>query len=205
MLGCGSSDTGQVRFVQASPGEPLVNLLIDGTTEASNLDYGNATGYFSEHTGPRHLQAIPVNSNTPVFDFSVPIVSSGNTTVLMTGPSSGVKPLVLTDGGTASVSGDGYVRVINASVSMGPADVYLLAAGTSLTGAKPVGTNVGFDGNPGYQAVPAGDYEVFMTKPGTQSVLLDTGPVNLTAGQNFTLIVLDGTSGGFTFSTLMDQ
>ena len=209
-LSCGSSSgTGQIRFVQASSGQPALNLLIDGKTQASNLSYGNATTYLTVKTGSRHVQAVPtlpLNSTKAVFDTAVSVASSANATVLMTGPASGVKSVVLTDGGTAAVTGDGYVRVINASVNMGAADVYLISAGSSLSGAKPVGTNVGFDGNPGYQAVVAGDYELIMTSPGTLSVLLDSGPINLTAGQNWTVVVLDGGAPGtFSFSVMQDQ
>lgn len=207
LLACGGGGgTGQLRFVQASPGEPLVNVLIDGKTKAENFGYGNATAYVSVGAGSRRVQAVPVNSTSPIFDVSVPITNSGNTTVLMTGPPSSIKSLVLSDGNTAVVANAGYVRVINASLTMGPADVYLVAAGSSLTGAKTVATSVGFAGNTGYELAAAGDYEVILTKPGTQSILLDTGPVNLTADQNMTLIVLDGTPPGtFTFTLLLDQ
>ena len=207
--GSGGGNTGQLRFVQASSGQPALNLVVDGKTQASNLSYGNATTYLTVKTGSRHVQAVPtlpLNSTKAVFDTSVPISSSGNATVLMTGPASGVKSVVLTDGGTAAVTGDGYVRVINASVNMGAADVYLIPAGSSLSSAKPVATNVGFDGNPGYQAVLAGDYELIMTSPGTFNVLLDSGPINLTTGQNWTVVVLDGAAPGtFSFSTMQDQ
>lgn len=205
-VGCGgSSGTGQIRFVQASPGEPLLNLLVDGTQQASNLTYGNATAYLTVKPSSHHVQAVPVSGGSAVFDVSVPVTSSGNTTVLMTGPASGIKSIVLTDGGTTAVTGDSFVRVLNASLTMGAADVYIVAAGTSLSGVKPVSANVGFDQNGGYQPAVAGDYEVIMTSPGTQNVLLDTGPINLTAGQNWTLVVLDGTSGGFTFTVMQDQ
>lgn len=209
-LSCGGSgSTGQLRFVQASSGQPALNLLVDGKTQAFNLSYGNATSYLTVKTGSRHVQAVPTNppnSTKAVFDTSVAISNSANTTVLMTGQPSSVKPLVLTDGGTASVTGDGYVRVINASLNMGAADVYLIPAGSSLSGAKPVATSVGFDGNPGYQAVLAGDYELIMTSPGTLNVLLDSGPINLTTGQNWTDVVLDGAAPGtFSFSVMQDQ
>ena len=206
-LGCGSSgsSTGQIRFVQASSGQPLLNLLVDGTQQAANLDYGNATAYLTVRPGSRHVQAVPVSGGSAVFDVSVPVTSSKNTTVLMTGPMSGVKSVVLTDGGTTAVTGDGFVRVLNASLTMGPADVYIVAAGTSLAGVKPVAANVGFDQDGGYQQVAAGDYEVVLTTPGTQTVLLDTGPINLTAAQNWTLVVLDRAGGGFTFTVMQDQ
>ena len=203
--GSGSSSTGQIRFVQASPGQPLLTLFIDGTQEASNLGYGNSTAYLTARPGSRHVQAMPVSGGSAVFDVSVPVTSSGNTTVLMTGPTSSVKSIVLTDGGTTAITGDSFVRVLNASLTMGPADVYIIAAGTSLSGVKPVSANVGFDQDGGYQPVIAGDYEVIFTTPGTQNALLDTGPINLTSAQNWTLVVLDGPAGGFTFTTMQDQ
>jgi Domain of unknown function (DUF4397) len=207
-VGCGggsSSDTGQVRFLQASPSAPHIDLLIDGTTQSSNMAYGNSSGYISVKAGSRHLQAVPVNSTSPLLDLSVSITSSGNTTVLLTGPGSSVKSLVLTDGGTTSSTGNGYVRVVNASVSMGPADVYIVAAGSGINGATPAATNLALNQDGGYHLTPAGSYEVFMTSPGTKSILLDTGPINLTSLQNWTLVALDGTSGGFTFELLQDQ
>jgi hypothetical protein len=206
--GCGggsSSDTGQLRFLQASPSAPHVDLLIDGTTESSNMAYGNSSGYITVKAGSRQLQAVPVNSTSPLLDLSVPITSSGNTTVLLIGPSSSIKSLVLTDGGTTSSTGNGYIRVVNASVSMGPADVYIVAAGSGINAATPAATNLTLNQDGGYSLTPAGSYEVFMTSPGTKSILLDTGPINLTSPQNWTLVALDGASGGFSFELLQDQ
>lgn len=206
--GCGSSSsskTGQLRFMQASPSAPHVDLLIDGATQASNLAYGNATGYLSVKVGNRRLDAEPVNSTSPILNLSVPITENGNTTVLMTGSSGNITSLSLTDGGTTSTTGDGYVRVVNASVSMGAADVYIVAAGSGISGATPVATGLALNQSAGYHLTPAGNYEVFMTSPGTGSILLDSGPINLASGENWTFIGLDGGSGGFTFSLLKDQ
>jgi hypothetical protein len=205
--GCGSSSnhTGQLRFFQASPSAPNVNLVIDGTTVSSNLAYGSATGYISAKAGARHLQAVPVGGSSPVLNLSVSVTDSGNTTVVMTGSTGSLQSLTLTDGGTTSSSANGYVRVVNASPSMGPADVYIVNAGSGIGSAAPAATNLSLNQSAGYILTPAGNYEVFLTSPGTHTVILDTGPINLTAGQNWTLIALDGASGGFTFSLLQDQ
>ena len=205
--GCGSSSskTGQLRFMQASPSAPHVDLLIDNTTQASNLAYGNTTGYLTVKVGNRRLDAVPVNSTSAILDLSVPITENGNTTVLLTGSTGSIKSLTLTDGGTTSTTGDGYVRVLNASVSMGAADVYIVAAGSGITGVTPVATGLVLNQSAGYHLTPAGNYEVLMTSPGTSSVLLDSGPINLASGENWTFIALDGAGGGFSFSLLKDQ
>ena len=207
LAGCGSScsHTGQLRFFQASPSAPHVDVLIDGITQGSNLAYGNTTGYISVKSGNRRLDAVPVNATSPVLDVSVPITDNANSTVLLTGSTGALKPLVLADGGTTSTTGDGNVRVVNASVSMGPADVYIVPAGGGIHGVTPVATNLTLSQSAGYHLTPAGNYEVFMTSPGTSNILLDSGPVNLTSPDNWTFIALDGSSGGFTFSLLKDQ
>jgi Domain of unknown function (DUF4397) len=201
----GSSDTGQLRFVAVSPDAPHVDLLIDGTTQGSNLAYGNTTDYLTVKTESRRIQAVPVSSSTPLLDTTVSVTKTGHQTLLMTGAMAKIKSLLLTDGGTTSSTGNGYVRVINTSVAMGPADVYIVTGTSGITGATPVIAGLDFDGSSSYQLVAAGNYRVVVTTPGTKSILLDTGPLNMTASQNWTMLVLDDLNGGFSFSALQDQ
>jgi hypothetical protein len=63
-----------------------------------------------------------------------------------------------------------------------------------------------FNSDTGYQLVPVGAYEVFMTAPNTKNAFLSTGPINLAASANQTVVGLDDPSGsGFTFTVLTDQ
>ena len=199
-----SSTTGQLRFVQASVDAPAVNLLVDGKTLATNLAYKNISDYQSLKSGSRHVQIVPVNSGSPVLDTSVSIGGGGSQTLLLTGPIAHVQSDLVTDGGTTATTGDGHVRVLNAASKMPLADVYLIPSGTPLTGMKPVASSVSYNKDTGYQLVVAGSYEVFMMSPGTTTVLLTTGPINLNTSQDETVVVLDGPSGGFTYTLLSD-
>lgn len=206
--GCGSSrssTTAQLRFFQASPDAPHVNVLVDGASVATNLGYGNGTGYISVKSGSRHIQIVPLSGSSPILDESLSISSGANQTLLLTGPAASIKPVVLTDGGTKVTTGDGFVRVVNASSTMGPADVYIVVAGTSIAGLKPVVSNMAFDQDTKYQLIAAGNYQVFMTAPGTTNAFLSTGPIDLTASANQTIVALDSISGGFTYARLTDQ
>jgi len=209
LSGCGgsrSSSTGNLRFVQGSPDAPTLNLLVDGKSVAGNLGYMNATGYISVKDGSRHVEAVPVSGSSPVLDKSVSIAASGNQTLILTGPSTGAHSVLLTDGGTTAKTGDGYVRVVNASGNMGTADVYIVPAGTGIAGLSPTTANLAVNSDTGYQLVPLGAYEVFMTVPGTKNAFLDTGSINLPTGANQTVVGLDGLSGGgFAFTVLTDQ
>jgi hypothetical protein len=208
--GCGSSGsstTAQLRFFQASPDAPHVNVLVDGASVATNLGYGNDTGYISVKSGSRHIQIVPLIGSSPILDESLSISSGANQTLLLTGPAASIKPVVLTDGGTKVTTGDGYVRVVNASSTMRPAAVYIVVAGTSIGGAQPVTGSMplAFDEYTKYELTAAGNYQVFMTAPGTTNAFLSTGPIDLSASANQTIVALDSISGGFTYLRLTDQ
>jgi Domain of unknown function (DUF4397) len=208
---CGSSSnstTANLRIMQASPDAPASKVLIDNSTAASTFVYGNTTDYTSVKVGSRHIQVLPVSGGSAVFDQSVSVSSDAHQTLILTGLSSAIQPVMLTDGGTTSTTGDGYVRVFNASSSL-TADVYIVPAGSSIVGVTPVtkSTPLAFDKDTGYQLTAIGNYEVLLTAPGTvpPNVFIDTGPIALTQGQNQTVVALDATSGGFTYNVLADQ
>jgi hypothetical protein len=207
-LACGSSgdsNTASFRLVQASPDAPSSNLVIDGKTQSSNISYDNATAYLTVKTGSRHVQLVPVNASKAIYDANLSFASNAKETLLLTGPVAQLQPITLSDAGTTPPSGDGSVRVINVSSKMGPADVYITVGNASLTGATPVATSLAFGKDSGYQSVLAGQYQVFLTAPGTNNAFLSTGPLSMTAAQNQTIVVLDQPGGGFTFSPLQDQ
>ena len=206
--GCGgssSSNTGQLRFVQGSPDAPLMNLQIDGHLQSSNIGYGNVVSYISLSSGSHHVQLIPVNGTSPLLDQSVSLATNQDVTLYLTGPASQLKPLQLTDGGTTASSGNGYMRVLIISSTVGPADVYIVNAGSGLAGATPIAKSVPFDQQTSYQLLVAGDYDVFLTAPGTVNAFLSTGPLHIASGDNQTILIRDASTGGLTFSQLKDQ
>jgi hypothetical protein len=208
LAGCGSSHSGStvsVRVFQASPDAPPVNILVDGSVIASSLSYLNSSGYISVKSGSRHIQAVPVSSESAIFDQSLPLQGTSNQTLFFTGPAAAIKTVLLTDGGTKATTGDGYVRVLNASNTMGAADVYIVPAGTSIAGVAPISAALGFDKDTGYQLIAGGSYGVFLTAPGTKNAFLSTGPITLNSAQNQTVVALDGLGGGFTFVQLTNQ
>lgn len=210
MLGCGGSSsdtTQQVRIVMASPDATPVDILIDGTQVATSLAYTNSTSYLPVKSGSRHIQALTVSNSTSVFDQTISVSASANETLLLIGPAAKMQSLVLTDGATNTTitTGDGKVRVVNASQAMGSADVYIVNSGTSLSGAMPTFPAVGFGKATDYELEVIGNFQVFMTQPGTTNVFLNTGPLALTQSQFQTVVAVDATGGGFNFIALTDQ
>lgn len=210
MIGCGGSSsdtTQQLRIVMASPDATPVDILIDGTQVATSLAYMNSTAYLTVKSGSRHIQALTVSNSTSVFDQTISISASANETLLLTGPASKVQSLLLTDGATNATitTGDGKVRVVNASQSMGPADVYIVNSGASLAGATPVSPGLAFGKATDYTLATVGNYQVFLTQPGTTNVFLNTGPLPLIQSQFQTVVAVDAVGGGFNFIVLTDQ
>jgi len=156
-------------------------------------------------SGSRHVQAAPVGGGSPIFDQTLSISSSAHQTLLLTGSSSSIQEVVLTDSGTTATPGDGHARVLNASGTMGATDAYIVNAGTSIIGVQPITANLAFGADTGYQLIPIGNYEVFLTIPGTTSVNLATGPLNIGASANQTIVAFDAAGGGFTYILFTDQ
>lgn len=208
--GCGGSSggTGNLRFVQASPDAPQANLYVDGKLVSANLGYGNATGYNSLNAGSRHVQVVPTSGAKAILDIKVSVVSSGDQTLIETGQIANVGTILLTDTSSTTSTAtttQGGVRVVNAAINMGVADVYVVAANSSIAAVSPAVGSLAVNFSTGYELVPVGAYQVFMTAPGTKNVFLNTGAINMTSDVNQTVIILDGVSGGFTFTALTDQ
>ena len=205
--GGSSAGTANLRFIQGSPDAPPVNYLVDGATQSSNLLYGNASTYASVKSGTRDVQIIPVNATKALLAQTVSLADSANETLILTGPVAQLKPLVLNDGTTTGTTSSNNIRVVNISISMGPADVYIIPAGSSLGSATPVATALDFDQNTGYVGTgsTSGNFDVYITKPTTQNVYLSTGSLNLSTSQKQTILILDSPTGGFTFTLLTDQ
>ncbi len=209
-LACGGGSTpstASLRFVQGSPNTPAVDFIVDKTTQGSDLLYGNASSYASVTSGTRQVQIVPTNSTTPLLSQTVSLADSANETLVLTGPASQLKPLVLDDGTTTGTTSSNNVRIVNISLTMGPADVYMVAAGANLSGATPVATSLDFDKDTGYIGTgsTSGNVTLYLTAPGTQKVYLSTGSLNLSITQKQTIMVLDSPTGGFTFTVLTDQ
>ena len=62
-----------------------------------------------------------------------------------------------------------------------------------------------FEAGSAYQSLGAGTYEVFWTLPGQKFALIDSGAIQLSAGQVRTVVSLNSTAGGFTSTVLNDR
>ena len=202
--GCGSGGNTRFRLMNAVPDESSLDVLVDSTSVSGNLAYGTSTGYLSEKSGSHQIGIEPSGSSTTLLQQSITFASGSDTTVISSNFSTSVANLVLTDNNSAPASGDFKIRVINASPSLGPADVYIVAPGTALTTVSPTLSNVGFGATPAYQSLAGGTYEIELTSVGQKFAAIDTGSLVFSAGQVRTLVGLNSQLGGFSYTVLQD-
>lgn len=204
IAGCGGGGSTRLRLMNAVPDESSLDVLVDSTSVSSNLAYGTSTGYLSEKSGSRQVAIEPSGSSTTLLQQSISLGSGSDTTVISSNFSSEVANLVLTDDNSAPASSDFKLRVVNASPSLGPADVYIVTPGTPLTTVSPTLTNLNFGAAAAYQSLAAGNYEIELTSVGQKFAVIDTGTVTFGSGQVRTLVGLNSQQGGFSYAMLQD-
>jgi len=195
----------------AAPSISSVDVYVDDKSVFTSLAYGANTGYITVISGTRHLQILPAGSTSnPIVDESVTSPTSGEETVVVEGISPNISGVVLTDNNTAPATDTAMLRLVNAAPNMGTADVYVVAAGSSLISGQPTVPELAYGAISSYQTltIPTTSttqtFSVFFTKPGTTQAVLATGPITFSSGQIRTLVGLNSLNGGFTFVTLAD-
>ena len=150
-VGCGTSIS-RVRLMNAFVGQSSLDMLINSKTVASGVIYGSASGYTSVSSGSPNLQIENTGTTNVLVNQTISIPSKGDNTILATG--SGI--VVLTDNNTAPSSGNIEIRVINASATLGAADVYIVPSGTGITPGSPTVASLAYQSASGYQSLAAG-------------------------------------------------
>lgn len=197
--GCGSS-TAHTRLMNAMSGISRIDMLLDNKSTVSGTTYGAASGYVTTDSGSRSLLVEATGSSSPLINQTVSFTSGSDSTVLATWSGA----IVFADNNSAPSSANIKIRVINASPTLGTADVYIVASGTSIAGLSPTFSNLAYQAASGYQTLTAGSYQVVFTPPGQQFAEITTSAQSFTSGQVRTVVALDAQNGGFTTAVLSD-
>ena len=198
ITGCGSS-TASVRLLNAYPGQSSLDLLINNKTVANGVTYGSASGYASVSSGSPTLEIEDTGTTNVLVNQTINLSSKSTSSILDT--SSGI--VAFADNNTAPTSGNIEIRVINASATLGNADVYIVPSGTGISGSPTI-AGLGYGQASGYQSLAAGSYQVIFTFAGVPSPVISSNPQTFSAGQIRSIVGLDGQGGGFTTAVLAD-
>jgi len=202
-LGCGSGNA-HARLLNASLGEASINGLVNGSSFASNVAYGTASTYTSVTSGTVTLEIEPSGSTTPLLNETQVLPSNMHYTVMVAGYPPSISTAVLTDNNSAPSAGNILLRIINASPSLGTADVYVVRPNTTLNSVSPTVTYLIYESASNYISLPAGSYEVVFTKTGQTVPVISTGSLTFPAGQARSVVGLPGGVTGYTTTVITD-
>ena len=194
---------GKLQIVHASPDAPPVNLIVDGSSAGSNVEYGQATIEGNFEVGSYSVQVDAVlpggTTATVIGPADVPVTADTVTSVVALGPVA--IPLdfaIISKPDTSPATGNARLFVLHATSGAGglPVDVYVTAPGADLTMEMPTGT-FSFKETLGPVEVPAGDYQVRVTLAGNPAAIAyDSGTVPLGDGDDITVAAIPNVSGG---------
>lgn len=204
IVGCGGGGQTRFRFMNAVPNEANLDILVNGTSVASNVAYGTSNAYQKVQSGSQQIVIEPSGSTTALLTQSITFPSGADTTVIASNFTSNISALVLADDNSAPTSGDFKLRVVNDAPGLGGADVYIVAAGTDLNTVSPNITNLAFGAASPYQSMTAGSFEIVLTSVGEKIPAVDSGALTFSASQVRTFVGLNSQSGGFTYTMLQD-
>ncbi|HXW91642.1 MAG TPA: DUF4397 domain-containing protein [Terriglobales bacterium] len=204
-LGCNSTGSAQARLLNASPGEATLNGMINSDTFATNVSYGTASNYASVTSGSGTMEVEVPGATSPLLNQTISLVSKTPYTIMVSGYPSSIGAIILTDNTTAPSSGNISLRIINASPSLGVADVYVVAPGTALDSVSPTVTALNFQSATNYLSMAAGSYEVYFTPTGQTVAVIDSGALSLSSGQVNSIVGLNGAVTGYTTAVLTDM
>lgn len=194
LANCGT-DHAQARFVHASPDSGPQDIAVDGKTVATALGFGSvspATGYLTVTGGTRRVESRDTGTTTDRINSSVGFGSGKAYTVIVSGLSASTAAILLTDDHGTPASGNFKLRVAHVAPDLSTAlDVYIVPTGTDITAISPTVASLSYGQASAYQSMTAGSKDVIVTEVGSKTAkILQT--YNLTAGQNRTLLLIDG-------------
>ena len=187
---------GLIQFVNAAPRYRFINFKVDSTTAVQLENYGAGTAaYVSALSAPRVLSVRDsANANT-LASTQLQVADQSVYLSIFTQHATGGNLLVFPDTVSPPPGSAVGLRVINASASAGPVDVYITGADSTLT--TPFAANVPFEGTSGYTyPVNGGTLRVRVTVAGTRTVLIDADASGLTPGQVRSVVIIDASGGG---------
>ena len=157
-----------------------VTVAVNGAPLLTDFDYGYSTGYIPLPSGEHLVEIIPTGTATVAISATVQIAEDTYYTTIAygDGANQALGLMLLEDDLTPPAPGQVHLRLGHlAPFAPGPA-----TADVRLADGTPVLENVDFGDVTAYLPFAAGTYDLIITTPGGDTVLIDPAPVTLEAG-----------------------
>jgi hypothetical protein len=196
MLNDDNAGTGQVnnnllaefKVLNASTAGTALNVLVNGSIALSNIPYQGVSNYVTTPAGSSTFTVqATATPGANLLTLVATLASATDTSLVFSGPTGGLVPLVLNDNNLPPPALNARVRFVNASPGLGPIDVYVNFSNTIPNLAQNSGSiyvNETADSTIGTA------YEFDFNVAGTTTPVLKLPGVVIIAGHTYTVYVV---------------
>jgi hypothetical protein len=171
LTGCqivsGTQQYTQVRFIDASPDAPGLDVYQNTIVDLYNIGFGTASTYIVIPPGAYNFSVDVTGARQQLANVQGTFALGAQYTVLVGNITANLQMTILKDQSNPAPSGQVALRFLDQSTRIGPVDIYLVPSGGSLIATAPILTGVAFDNAPTYLNVPAGTYSIVIVPAGT--------------------------------------
>lgn len=190
-----STNSAQMRVIDASFNTGPVDSYQDNAALAYNLNYGTVTSYVSSVAGSSSFALDRAGTRQALVGSKATLTAGKQYTEIVSGSLVNMQQAVLTDQSTPAPSGQIALRFINEAFNAGAVDVYLVPPQTRVSSLSPVTANLAVGSNLGYINVPSGTYSINVlpagSTPSAAAKLLGGAQVEYPSGSVRTLVFID--------------
>lgn len=186
-----------IRFFNASPNSPAVDIYANNTLLVQNLPYKEFSLYFPASAGNYNIKVYPTGQNTnPVLNTDIYIAPNTITNLAIIGNSPNLSLYAIPEPVAAQNFGRPCVRFVHLSPDAPAVDLNL-SIGTKVF------TNVDYKKITDYACLPSGTYTFLINVSGSNNTALTIPNVQLLPNTYYTIYVLGSTAASVPLSAVV--
>ena len=193
----------RIRFVNAVPDALSALQFSLSAGPAASLEQGASSAYV-ELTADVHTLLVRDESNAWTVSGDIEVVGGLYQSVIAFGNTGEEGAILVSDEPGRPRSGGANVRLLHLAPLAGTLDVHVLADGQPIEPDRPLIGTLAYPSNPGHIRVTAGTARVIITASGTDDVLFRSEPLQLAAGDNYTIVLTNTPEGALQIIQLRD-
>lgn len=197
--GAASASTGWARFGHFAPSAEPVDVFVDGELFAERIGFKTVSDYGALSAGVHRFEVKPTGEPdaTAVVALEANVPADGAVTIGAVTTLDGVATQVFDDELVVPEPDASLVRFIHAAPEAAAVDI-------AVKGGADLATDVPYPGATEYAAIEPGAYDVVIADAETGEVLIEVAGWTINAGEQSTIVVVQGTDGALDVAPVVD-